>query len=49
MTKVNKVQGVRALGIPQGDPCLEHRGSACSEQRPPRDTYQVETPLTLFR
>ena len=30
-------------------PCSEHRGSACSEQRPPRDSYQVETPLSLFK
>ena len=48
MTNLNKVQGVRTLAIPQEDPCSEQRGSACSEQSPPRDSYQVETPLSLF-
>ena len=47
-TNLNKVHGVTTLAIPQGDPCSEHRGSACSEQRPPRDSYQVETPLSSF-
>ena len=49
MTNLNKVHGVRTLAIPQGDPCSEQRTLCCSEQRPPRDTYEVETPLSLFK
>ena len=49
MTDLNKVQGVTTLAIPQGKPGSEQRGSACSEQGPPRDSYQVETPRTLLQ
>ena len=48
MTDLNKVQGVTTLAIPQGKPGSEQRGSACSEQRPPRDSYHVETPPSSF-
>ena len=36
-------------GNSPGRPLLRTSGSACSEQRPPRDSYQVETPLSSFR
>ena len=43
-----KIEGSRDPPVPRETPCSEHRGSACSEQRPPRDSYQVETPLSSF-
>ena len=35
MTNLNKVQGVRTLAIPQGDPCSEHRGLLVLSSVPP--------------
>ena len=41
--------GGKDSGNSPGRPLLRTSGSACSEQRPPRDSYQVETPLSLFK
>ena len=35
-------------GNSPGRPLLRTSGSACSEQRPPRDRYLVKTPLSSF-
>ena len=40
--------GGKDFGNSPGRPLLRTSGSACSEQHPPRDSYQVETPLSLF-
>ena len=40
--------GGKDFGNSPGRPMLRTSGSACSEQRPPRDRYQVETPLSSF-
>ena len=40
--------GGKDFGNSPGRPLLRTSGSACSEQRPPRNRYQVETPLSSF-
>ena len=44
MTNLNKVQGERALAIPQGDPCSEHRGLLVLSSVPPGTATRSKPP-----
>ena len=44
MTNLNKVQWVRTLAIPQGDPCSEHRGLLVLSSVPPGTATRSRPP-----